>query len=223
LIISQKCIIFGIYQTTSGNNLFPFIHSLKQLIMKKQLLLIAITVLFISSCSKSNNNNVAPSSETAVSASQSSQSKIAGKCGKALTGSLNYAFTDAFDLPCVYGSFTPVGNLYGTGTLTHLGLSSSKIKPCVSPIYLGTVQIGDSVGVECATLVAANGDQVFTHIRPYGLYFISATSASGILYADITGGTGRFAGATGGFSGVVTVFFSLGTATCAGITGTIDY
>jgi len=189
--------------------------------MKKQLLFIAGAALLFSACSKSGSNNVVPGTSSAASTAKVAAKR--GDEGKALSGSLNYAFTDAFDMPCVFGSYTPVGNLYGSGTLTHLGLSTSKIKPCVVPIFLGGAQIGDSVGVECATLVAANGDQVFTSIRPYALYFISATSASGTLHADITGGTGRFHDASGSFSGTVTVFFNTGTATCTGITGTINY
>jgi hypothetical protein len=191
--------------------------------MKKQLLLFVSAALIFSSCSKSNSNNAVPDPNTTSATNGSTQPKVAGRGAKEFSGSLAYSFTTAFDLPCTFGSFTPVGNLYGTGTISHLGLSSSKIKPCVIPIFSGGTQIGDSVGVECATLVSASGDEVYTNIRPYGLYFIGPTSAMGMLHADITGGTGRFAGATGGFTGTVTVFFSTGTATCTGITGTINY
>ena len=48
-------------------------------------------------------------------------------------------------------------------------------------------------------LVAANGDKIFATFTGLGT-FINPTTASVVEIATITGGTGRFAGATGTFT-----------------------
>ena len=54
-------------------------------------------------------------------------------------------------------------------------------------------------GVGTATLVAANGDQVYADISGYS-EFVEPGVVRIIEHAVITGGTGRFAGATGTFT-----------------------
>lgn len=79
-----------------------------------------------------------------------------------------------------------------TGTSTHLGQFALGIPHIVDPRY------GTAVGFY--VLTAANGDTVFAEFT--GL--ARPTAAPGILYIEetvtITGGTGRFAGATGSFT-----------------------
>jgi hypothetical protein len=140
-----------------------------------------------------------------------------------ISGSIHYTYTTAFDLPCDCGTAgTAAGNYIGSGTLTLLGLSSSKIKPCLSPIYSGTTVTGQHVGMECNTLVAANGDELYCNILPYDIMY-SGMDAVGVCNVDIIGGTGRFTGATGHFAGTATVHLLLGTADLEGISGTINY
>jgi hypothetical protein len=182
--------------------------------MKNQILLLSVALLFITSCSKTNDKTLVQS--------QVNTPRSAGKAARTISGSIHYTYTTDFDLPCDCGAQVSAGNYVGTGTLTHLGMSSSKIKPCLSPLYSGASMIGQHVGTECNTLAGADGDELYCNILPYDILFAGA-DAIGVINIDIIGGTGKFAGATGHFSGTATVHLSLGTADLEGINGTIDY
>src|SRR5690606_10600790 len=104
--------------------------------------------------------------------------------------------------------------------LTHLGKTYSMVKPCLAPIMQDGNYIGDHVGVECAYFQAANGDFLYCYTYPYDMY-ISPVGSVGIANVDFVGGTGRFANATGSFSGTVTVGPT--GATFSNINGTIIY
>lgn len=180
--------------------------------MKSRLLLVALTTLIIASCSK-ESNTVAPTVE---------QESVAKKGPKTrpFKGSLSYTFAPSQDLPCDCGSFFPVGTFEGTGNLSHFGKSYSQIKPCVTPIIENGQQIGEHVGVECAFFEAANGDRVEMYTYPYDLYY-SPVGAVGYATVDFVGGTGRFANASGSFTGKVTVGPT--GATFTDLNGTIIY
>lgn len=154
-------------------------------------------------------------------ATTSSTTETAKKAGVPFKGSMTYNFV-AENVPCDCGSYFPVGNLFGTGNLTHLGNATSKIKPCAAPLMNGDVRIGDIIGVECGSFVAANGDEVYCHTYPYNLYY-TATAAVGTITCDFVGGTGKFANATGSFTGTITVPYGQGIATFTNIDGTINY
>ena len=80
----------------------------------------------------------------------------------------------------------------GTGNATHLGQFSFQ--------HPHTVNFGTSQLAGTFNLVAANGDKIFADISGQ----ISPTSTPGIVLvegtATVTGGTGRFAGASGSFA-----------------------
>lgn len=101
-------------------------------------------------------------------------------------GSLELATTVDFQFPIV------IVNGNGTGNATHLGNYTMTFQ---SQIFAPT---GESVGTMVFT--AANGDQVFATFAGGG----TATSDPNFLalseVATITGGTGRFVGATGTFT-----------------------
>ncbi len=181
--------------------------------MRTYLSLLLGIVLLASSCRKTEN--VVPSGASADIAATAKQSRP-------ISGNMYYQFASDYDLPCDCGSNFPAGNFYGSGTMTHLGNANSKIKPCVSPIFSGTTQIGNHVAIECATFIAANGDEIWCTTRPYNLMF-GATAASGTAIVDFVGGTGRFANATGTVTGLVTVPYGTGTASFTNINGTINY
>jgi len=79
----------------------------------------------------------------------------------------------------------------GEGTATHLGRFTAT--------YQATVVLATSSGTGSLTFIAANGDRVFAtdtgHAVPTAPGVVTITEI-----ATITGGTGRFAGATGGFT-----------------------
>lgn len=106
----------------------------------------------------------------------------------------------------------------GTGQLTHLG-RYFMVSPHTSNVFTGET-IGDQI------FTAANGDTLTAFCEGFPLPQPDGTVV-GSLDCDITGGTGRFAGATGEY-----VFFLVasprtdggpGYATKAEISGTISY
>jgi hypothetical protein len=111
----------------------------------------------------------------------------------------------------------------GTGTVAHLGKVTYSIDFTLTPEADGTFTLAGT-----AEFVAANGDQVFTAFtgssQPTGPGTTEATTN-----ATITGGTGRFEGASGSITAtMVTQVTSLvGTTSTADQTlrqrGTISY
>jgi hypothetical protein len=182
--------------------------------MKYLLLLALSTAVLFTSCKK-EDSCVKPISNAAATGS------VAKKAGVPFTGSMTYQFVGE-NVPCDCGSYFPVGNLSGTGILTHLGNSTSKIKPCAAPLMNGDVRIGDIIGVECGSFIAANGDEVYCYTYPYNLYY-TATAAVGTIKCDFVGGTGKFKDATGSFTGTITVPYGQGIANFTNIDGLISY
>lgn len=180
--------------------------------MKNKLLLMAAATILLASCSK-DNDSIVPT------VNQESMMKQ-GPQARPFSGSMTYTFAANQNLPCDCGDFFPVGTFYGTGSLSHLGNTTSLIKPCVAPIIQDGNYIGDHVGVECAYFVAANGDSLYCYTYPYDLLY-GPTGATGVVKVDFVGGTGRFANATGSFTGTVTIGPS--NATFTGLKGTIIY
>lgn len=180
----------------------------------KNLFFVAIGTLVLFASCKKEDNCVKPANTTAVE-------NVAKKSAVPFKGSMTYAFVEE-NVPCDCGEFSPVGNLHGTGDLTHLGSATSKIKPCAKMLIQNGTPIGQTIGIECGSFVAANGDEVYCHTYPYNLYF-TATAAVGTINCDFVGGTGKFANATGSFTGTVTVPYGQGIATFTNINGTINY
>jgi hypothetical protein len=188
--------------------------------MKNSLLLMFAAMLLITSCSKTNDNALV---QATSQDNQKAAARTTGKVDHSISGSMHYVYTTDFDLPCDCGTAgTAAGNYIGSGTFTHLGLSSSKIKPCLSPIISGGTVVGQHVGMECCTFAAANGDEMYCNILPYDI-MLSGADAIGVCNIDIIGGTGRLASATGHLSGTATVHLLAGTADLTGVTGIINY
>jgi hypothetical protein len=81
----------------------------------------------------------------------------------------------------------------GTGLTTHLSL--------FTVTWEFTVNLLDGAGIGSAHFIAANGDSVFTESLGQGNPTDGDPDVSFIVETHtITGGTGRFAGATGGFT-----------------------
>ena len=167
----------------------------------------------VASCKKANEDFIGPSTTNGKDLMKSNP------VTRSLSGSIQYALTTTQNLPCACNTgFFSSGIYAGSGTLTHLGLSSSLINPCVTYTASGLY-----VGTECNTLIAANGDELHCLILPYNLYWGPGGNASGVSQVTITGGTGRFTGATGQLSGVVTIHTTTQTADFTSISGTVTY
>ena len=140
---------------------------------------------------------------------------------KELKGDMLFRIDETFDYTCDCGSYTSVGTYKGAGQLSHLGTTTSYFKPCIAPLFNGATLVGYHVGVQCGYLEAANGNVVNVSIQPYDLLFTPA-GAAGTVNVTITGGTGRFANATGSFT-AGTTNDGMGNVTLDNITGTINY
>lgn len=182
--------------------------------MKRVLLMVAAAGMLFASCSKDNNSAI-----KSITADEAALAKK-GPQARPFSGSLTYEFSMTENLPCNCGTYAPAGTLAGSGNMSHLGKTTSLIKPCVAPIIQGGQFIGNHVGVECAFFVAANGDSLYCTTRPYDL-LVTSTGIVGVATIDFAGGTGRFASATGTATGTITVNGS--SASFSGITGTIVY
>jgi hypothetical protein len=130
----------------------------------------------------------APTSPTASASTTDSLGVTEARAGTELPfrGTLEAVETHQFQPP----NFL-VAHLEGKGIASHLGRFTS-----VSDFTINTVT---ATGVGNLTLTAANGDQIFATVTgqavggtPDRLQIVET--------ATITGGTGRFAGATGSFT-----------------------
>jgi hypothetical protein len=183
--------------------------------MRKNQLLLFVTffaAMVITSCSK-DGNEVTP-------AATSHTAQMKASPVKTISGSITYQADMNYDLPCDCGPYFNVGTFSGSGTISHLGLATSSIKPCLSPTVVNGVP-GYHVAQECATLFAANGDQLICETLPYDILFTPTGLGIGNLEVVFNGGTGKFAGATGGFTGTVTIDMASGSAVLSNLTGTI--
>lgn len=205
--------------------------------MKNRLLLSALAVaLLFGACRKSNDLNPAtPLTQESIDeiAKKDKDDKKGkdrddddwGRCDddkKALRGSMAFLITDAYDLPCDCGTaLQSAGTYKGSGNITHLGKTSAYFKPCIAPIFQGTVLVGYHVGIQCGFLKAANGDKIYVDIKPYDLMFTN-TGAVGNVKVKITGGTGKFKRADGRFK-AGTTNDGMGNVTLDDIKGSIDY
>lgn len=111
----------------------------------------------------------------------------------------------------------------GTGTVSHLGQTTVHIDGVLTPTGPSTFTVAGPL-----TLTAANGDQLFGDFIGSGENVASGGS-TGSTATTITGGTGRFTGASGSVSGPFTqtpISMSATTATFAttfSLSGTISY
>ncbi len=110
------------------------------------------------------------------------------------------------------------GSTTGVGTATHLGAVTGIGSDCITPTSPTTFQFGNGH----LTVVAANGDELRAQysgtLVPSALPPYSTISGS----YRITGGTGRFAGATGGgkLGGIENLLTGQGRLT---LSGTLSY
>jgi hypothetical protein len=97
-----------------------------------------------------------------------------------------------------------------TGEATHLGHFTA--------IYEDVVYIPATTGTGTLTFTAANGDELFTRYEGGQTEFVPPDLSTLTLVATITGGTGRFAAATGTFTiiRILVVNFATGIGTESG-------
>ena len=101
-------------------------------------------------------------------------------------------------LESIRTSATPLGparvlaQSEGTGTATHLGRYSSVAET--------TVDFATSTSTAQESMAAANGDSLFVTVTAKATPNADGTTLTVVESVTITGGTGRFAGATGNYT-----------------------
>ena len=122
-------------------------------------------------------------------------------------GSLAGHEIDVVEFPTLFGS------LSATGNATHLGRFTMTLQ----------VQVDVTTGMSVGTIrfIAANGDSIFAVFAGQGTPTSEPNVSSIVEVATITGGTGRFEGATGSFT--LQRVINLATGVSSGsFTGTIS-
>ncbi len=115
--------------------------------------------------------------------------------------------TDVVEFPTLFG------NLKATGHATHLGRFTMTLQ--------AQVDLLTGMGVGSIRFIAANGDSIFALFTGQETPTADPNVVSLVEVADITGGTGRFTGATGSFS--LERVINLATGVSSGsFTGTIS-
>jgi hypothetical protein len=150
--------------------------------MNKLFILLPLVALSLAGCTKVDLTEVTPAEFTArgaANARQESKHTVSVKgTFKTLAAPLSTA---------------PGGRVVnGTGQISHFGKSTFVDYPVVNFATLS--------GTGMYTLTAANGDQL-TGTTIIALEVLTPTTFQVIIHVTITGGTGRFAGATGDIYG----------------------
>jgi hypothetical protein len=115
------------------------------------------------------------------------------------------------------GLFAPPANFEGSGTATHLGNFTQS-----GTLFLGPPDANFVFpGFGSVTFVAANGDTVNFDYEG----FLNGVTGEGTGTFTFTGGTGRFAGASGGgtFDALIDLSFATGQPMTVTLDGEISY
>ena len=125
----------------------------------------------------------------------------------------NGSFSGSFILT---STMPPKATITGTGNYEHLGLTTFVGKATAT----GMSECGGFTATEQETFTAANGDKIFAS----AIDIACPTSNPNIIHvtasSTITGGTGRFAHASGSFTTHVSASEASPTATSGTISGT---
>jgi hypothetical protein len=101
-----------------------------------------------------------------------------------------------------------------SGQLSHLGAFTGTAVELFTPVGLGPLIPYTLTGTE--TLVAANGSKLFGAVNGTGLNNTVDLTAQGTNVVTITGGTGRFADATGTFTETYSTSYVVSGTTATG-------
>ncbi len=194
----------------------------------KKIQMIAIAVLFLTACNK-DMNEVMPSSTGQTDVASDSNLK---KCKHTRPFSINFYTTVDTNsaippTPCS-GDLPGFANAgyFLHGTASHMGLinvAGSRGQDVSCNLSFTTALLTTSVAGE---ITSACGDKIFytgnDEINVFNLLTNSGTTGTITGLWTITGGTGKFAGATGSFPINGPVDFTTSTFSITG-TGTITY
>ena len=155
--------------------------------MKTLFVALSLAALSLTGCAKTDPTEGAPAARGAAADAQAA--------GARHTVAIKGAFATLAS-PAADQAGVPAGSLRlvvtGTGTVSHLGRSSYEDRTLVN------LTNGTAAGTH--TLTAANGDQLFATLAVVLTPRGDGTSTVAVRFT-VTGGTGRFTGATGHYDG----------------------
>lgn len=179
--------------------------------MKKQLFLLAAIAIFsLISCQK---EGLTSSNEMQTSANEMQTSANAGKGSEA-----GMPFKASFNTSSVLLQGPPnlIQRVSGTGIASHMGNSTFEATSYVTVAFPPPFAVSGT-----RTITAANGDKLYTSFTGTSTPVIGGINGA-VLHETITGGTGRFANASGSFVNTATNNFNT-SSFMAIMDGTINY
>jgi hypothetical protein len=164
------------------------IHQLKTNKMKKQITIVlaAFASFYFISCQKEAINPLEESSNS-IAASANQENKMSEQ-GVPFKGSYNTSFVLLQPPPNM------IQVVSGEGIASHLGVSTFEATSYVTVSFPPPFTV---TGTRIIT--AANGDQIFTTFSGFSTPAVNGVNGAD-LQETITGGTGRFANASGSFT-----------------------
>lgn len=154
---------------------------------------------------------------------------VRGAKPRPFKGTVVYYYDEELNAPecdCsgVDGELLP-GGYYGSGQMSHMGLTTSEAAYCI--VFDGALDCpgpGNRINKLCPTFIAANGDQLFLDFDPFDFCVDIECFCQGyaLFHVGITGGTGRFANASGDLTASILADFETG-AFSVDFNGTIVY
>jgi hypothetical protein len=146
---------------------------------------IAVAALAMSLVACNAERSTSPLGSAPAGASFAANASAAGRCALPFHGVLDATESDQLTFPTLRVQLT------GSGTATHVGKYTMTLETTV------TLPQATSVG-GVLRLTAANGDRINASVA--GQAVVNGDIADIVEVATITGGTGRFAGATGSYT-----------------------
>jgi hypothetical protein len=190
----------------------------------KKLLFISLAVLLFAGCQKESISENKAQFDAVSESNQANNTKA-----RPLSGNLtNAPNPDAAPILCsgvipvsgqnfIYGNVSHLGQLKPGSLGTALNCDITNFPSALDPSLRGTVTYNE-------VWVAANGDKVFNFSTIYIVGNVADGGATGTWTGSgtITGGTGRFEGASGSWDFVNGRYFADGTSAWS-ISGSITY
>jgi hypothetical protein len=178
----------------------------------KFFILFLAPVMCLTACQKDSETTTAVKDDETITTVKDSE-LVSRAAPRPFKGTTNSWLVEEGDVECACNDLTIItGYGNGNGKITHMGHVTEKITVCIEEIVFDEhgEYVEAHIAGACFKLIAANGDEIWLDGGPH--IFKPAPDCfceTAKLKATITGGTGRFEGA----SGLVDAFVTYDIAT----------